>query len=376
MKNAVTKEVAYHLWSTGLTRSWPEPSALELTPGVWTDITPPGISLSGYGASSIAFAPSNRDILYASFDEQGIRKSLDRGATWFDPGTGTASAGPTTTRLDNPVCLTVNPEDPDHVVATQGVRGTSLGFWISHDGAATWTMPSAFSALAPTNDVTSLAVDPTDWHHMLIGFHSPWDDGPAGILETSDAGEENWTLHEPQPTWPIGTMAITILHHPTLDIGNSSTWMVHTDGDGIHRTTDSAASWSKVADYDMSHGMVNPAYYAPDGTLYAGGVGYPVRSTDNGVTWSQITDLAFNYYMGMGGDGQTIYTRVATPLIGGWGSGGFKVSTNGIDWVDQPAPGNQTFTNGPLCFTYDEVNNILYAAMLDGGLWALKPILD
>jgi hypothetical protein len=375
-KNVATKSVAYYEWDDGTTRSWEQPEGLILTPGVWTNITPSELGLDPdetYGASTITFDPSDRRVLYATFDEQGLWKSTDRGLTWVELGSGTASGGSSTTRLDSPVCLAVDPTNPLVLVATQGIRGTSQGFWRSTDGGATWSKPAGFSSVAPTNDVTSLAIDPTDWNHMLLGSHSMWGSDPAGILETTDGGL-TWVAHEAEPTWPTGSMSLAILHHPTLDQGNSDTWLVQTDGDGIWRTTNGGSSFTKVANYTIAHGAVHPAYYAPDGTLYGSGAPYVVRSTNNGASWSEVTNLPSSYYQGVIGDGTTLYTREAYPSLGGFGSGGMKVSTNGTTWANQAAPGNQTMINGILGSTYDEVNDIVYVALWNAGIWALKPI--
>jgi len=353
----------------------PEPPAsceecLELTQGVWTEITPPATGYaSTYGTQTIVFDPSNHDVLYTTVDTLGLWKSTDRGATWTELGSGTASGGPTTTRLDSPVCIAVNPANSNHLVATQGIRGTSLGFWISTDGGATWTMPSGFSSVSPTMDVTTLAIDPTDFSHMLVGTHG----SPAAILETFNAGVD-WTLHEAEESWPTGSMGLTILRHPTLEQGNSATWLAEFDGGGKWRTTDSGATWTQVSSVSIPHGLVHGAFYTADGTLYAAGGPYAMKSTDNAASFTAMSDLPSSAYLQVAEAGGTLYTRPSYPLLEGYGgTTAFQVSTDGgSDWGAQGSPGNQTFTNGPIHLVVDEVNNILYAANWNGGLWALK----
>lgn len=343
----------------------------DFTPGVWTNITPPVDDIEEtFGASTIIFDPSNRNVLYAAMDQRGLFKSTDFGGAWAELGSGSASSGSSTTRLDSPVNVAVDPTDPTHLVATQGIRGTSQGFWVSTDGGANWTKPSGFSSVSPTMDVTTLAIDPTDWEHMLIGTHT----GAATILETSDAGS-TWTEHEGDESWPAGTsMGISILHHPTLDQGDSSTWLIQTDGEGIWRTTNSAGSWTQVSTTDIPHGMVHSVTYMADGTIYSGGFPAPVKSTNNGASFTELSALASNYFLFVGSDGTNLYTRVSYPLIEGYGDNAvMSRSTNaGVSWSAMGSPGNQTFTNGPLHMSFDEVNGVLYTANWNAGIWAYK----
>jgi hypothetical protein len=376
-KNVVSKAVRYYPWVDGEVtrfRSWPRPSGLALIPGIWTNITPETLALEDtFGASSIIFDPSNRDVLYATFDENGLWKSTDRGETWEELGSGTASGGSSTTRLDSPVCVSVDPEDPLHLVATQGIRGTSQGFWVSQDGGQTWTKPAGFSSVSPTDDVTSLAIDPQDWNHMLVGSHSfSWN----GILETFDAGQ-TWTAHDAPEGWPTGSASLTILNHPQLEGGSPDIWLVGLDGEGIWRTDDGADTWTKVSNSGIPHGVVHPYYVSPSGVIF-GGSNYVVRSTDLGETWTELTSgLGYSYYMAVIGDGETLYTREAYPASEGYGSGGMLVSTNGGNsWSAQASPGNQTMSNGPLGTSYDEVNDIVYLASWGQGLMALKPLRE
>jgi hypothetical protein len=135
-----------------------------LTPGVWADITPPG-GTGGFGTAFVEIDPSNPATLYASCDQNGLYKTTNAGSNWIKIG-----------QLDSPIEAKVDPNNSQHLYATQGVRGATLGFWISNDGGATFIMPAGFvsvSSTIGTRDVTMISVDPSDFNHFILSSHSP-----------------------------------------------------------------------------------------------------------------------------------------------------------------------------------------------------------
>lgn len=344
-----------------------------LTPGVWTEITPPASGFtSTYGIVEFEIDPSDPCVLYAPIDTKGLWKSTNRGGSWTELGSGTASSGTTTTRLDSPVSVDVDPTNPMHLQATQGVRGTSLGFWDSTDGGATWTIPPGFLAVSTTRDVTTMVREPGNWNHILLGSHSAWTGySNAGVLESTDGGV-TWTAHPPQGTWPVGSAGIAFLKNLSPALGNGSTWLFMTDGDGFWRSSNSGSSWTKVSTANSPHGAAKTTYDSA-GNLYSGGTPYPMKSTDNGLNWVELTGAGFSYWYVLQPYGSTIYTRVSFATQAGFGgTSPFVVSTNaGTTWAAQP--GSQSFTNGPAGMFVDSVNGLIYAANWNAGLWVLKP---
>jgi hypothetical protein len=320
--------------------------------------------------------------IFVSIDTLGLWKSTDRGSNWRR--LGVVGAAPDyvnlkTSYLDNPLRVEVDPGDPNHVIVLEGVHGNALGFWESHDGGETWDMPRGFydAAKNATMDVTSLAVDPTDFKHMLLGSHSLWGSPQrtAGIMETRDGGK-TWTLHEAVPTWPAGSLGISFLYDPATGQGDANTWLASTDGDGFWRTTNAGASWTKVSNYSTPHGGAQ-LYYAKNGTVYSGGTPYPLRSSDNGATWQQMqTGLGFFYYYSVYGDGDTLYTQLSyTGDNAGMGLQPYMSApeSTGGPWLPYLG-GTQKFMNGPFWMCYDAANGIMYSANWRGGIWALKVI--
>jgi hypothetical protein len=353
------------------------PSRPALTPGIWKNITPSALSLPGtYGVTFVTVAPSDSCTLYASFDVAGLWRTTDGAATWAKVGTPPATYGPTTTYLDSPVAVAVDPDDTNHLYATEGVRGTSMGFWVSTDAGATWTWPPGFvsiSATIGTVDMTAMVVDPTDFKHVLVGSHSAWKGmGNAGILESKDGGA-TFIAHAASASWPAGSLGVHFLYAPDLGIGNKDTWLVGLDGNGFWRTTDGGASWTQVETWGTAHGG-HAIYYAKNGTLYAGGYQYPVRSSDNGVTWQQVSSgLPYAYYYTVQGDGKVLYTMKSFADNGAHYNEPYQASpeTDGLTWTAYQG-GAQKFDNGPATMIFDRGDRIMYSANWTAGLWALE----
>jgi hypothetical protein len=339
----------------------------DLQPGVWTNITPPASDfVQTYGANSIDLDPSHPYTLFASLDMRGLWKTADGGTSWVELGDPAGIGTDTTSYLDSPLRVAVDPCNANHVYATQGVRGVTMGFWVSHDAGQTWARPAGWIQIASetTNDVTTLAVDPSDFAHVLVGSHSPWNgQSGAGIFESKDGGE-TWTKRGPAGGFPTGSVGIGFV--------DRDTWIVNGDTTGTWRTTDGGENWSLVSDLSGTHGG-SELYRASNGTLYLGGYQYPYRSTDDGATWTAVnTGLAYAYYLSVGGDGKNLYTAPSFPA-GGDSHANTPIFTSpeadGATWTAFNA---QTFDNGPYRTRFDPVHGIMYVASWNAGVWAMK----
>lgn len=362
-----------------VTVSAPSGTPPVLQPGVWAEITPasaglvccPGSGGNSYGDQFIEIDPGDPNTLYTGIDVLGVWKSTDRGSTW------TLLSGPAKPNPggDSPIRLKVDPKDSNHLYETQGVRGSNLGFWVSKDGGASWTTPAAFGQLADattTRDVTMMAVDPSDFNHVLVASHSPWHGmSNAGIMESKDGGN-SWVAHAPA-AWNPGTVGVAFLYQPAAGVGDSKTWLVGTDGAGFWRTTDSGTTWTQVSMNGIPHGG-NEVYYSSAGLLYVGSTPYPMRSADNGVTWVQLNmGVSFAYYYAVFGDGTTLYTSPAFTGTNGGGPQPFITSpeSDGLNWTTY-MNGNQKFVDGPYEMAFDAANRIVYSASWGAGLLAMK----
>lgn len=347
-------------------RSIAEPSGPVpmLEPGRWTDISPPGLhrpygATPPFGCMDIHTLPCAPSTLYLTTDSEGMWRSTDGGATWATIGDLPEPVSPGVMEID--------PADPMRMYYVGGVRGASLGFWVSSDGGDSWTMPDGFAAQANnsaggwTNDVYHVAVDPADFDHVLLGFHSGFEFQPdAGVLESTDGGA-SWTRHDPMPGWGAG--------HSVWFVGGSQTWLLGTQGDGYWRTADGGGSWTQVLDVDMQHGGVD-TYYATTGVLYVGALGQILRSEDDGLTFDLVGPQTSDGYYSIVGDGQRLYAQSANTGGNTTGPIGFVVSdeADGTTWT---AYNEQTFSDGPYRMEFDQHHRIMYAASWNEGVLAL-----
>ena len=348
------------------------PSAPALEPGVWKNITPAS-HLGFLGApetmiaQGIAMDPCDTATLYWGTtpyepDKGGLFKSRDGGGSWL-------KVGP----FDEPLHVRIDPTDPKHLYVGDGVRGNTQGFWVSHDGGDTWAKPDGFEKVAASigitqssgmQDIYDIGVDPSDFNHVLLSFHSPWSwdefDAGAGIIESRDGGD-SWNVI-PRQGWAQGH-SIRFLYEPELGIGDSNTWLLGTQGPGYWRTSDAGQTWVKVSDNGIAHGG-GTSYYNKDGVLFASGSPKNLRSTDNGLTWTPTEPGSSTCVFG---DGQRLYSAPAL------GKNPFYVSdeSDGVTW--KPLAGEQVFENGgPYEMVFDKLNHILYASMWEQGVWAMK----
>jgi hypothetical protein len=338
-----------------------------LTPGVWKDITPAGINCGG-GYEAMAVDQKNPSTLFVGYEGQ-LLKSTDAGSTWRPVGKVPVD-WTNTDHMGNTNHVAVDPDNSNNVYACGGVRGSQLGFWLSTDGGETFARTSGWAAAVTAakyiDDCYDLAVDPGDFRHVLVSFHGAWNWGDpvwgnsSGVLESKDMGA-SWIIHPPKSEWGTGH-SINFLYDPAKGKGNSNTWLLQTQGSGMWRTSDGGNTWLKVSDHVIQHGGGN-VYYASNGVLYASGTPQNLRSTDNGLTWTQVgPGTGFNYIIG---DGTNLYTMQC--LAGGkWQT---SSETDGLTWKNQ---NDQTFSMGPYLMAFDKTNRIVYSASWTAGVFALK----
>jgi hypothetical protein len=345
--------------------------APKLEAGVWTQLNPSQVH---YGNNAVdvftqglALDPCNPATIYLTActnpDDPGSNPGLYR----------STNAGTTWTRLgpfDCPINVRVDPANPLHLYVGQGVRGGTIGFWVSKDGGATWAQPKGFAdAVAKINDsdVYHVAPDPADFNHVLLSFHYYWYAGDTmGVIESFNGGD-SFIVHDPIPgLHGGGGFGVFFLYEPKLGIGNNKTWLIGTQGLGHWRTTDAGNTWTKVTDNNMEHGG-GQLYYTKEGTIFAGGNPNIMKSTDNGVTWKlgENPDKKNWGYIGIIGDGTNLYTS------GHDHYGEFQTSpeSDGLVWRNY---GTQISDAGSFELAYDAANGIVYSANEYDGLMALK----
>ncbi|HEV8245500.1 MAG TPA: hypothetical protein VGP93_07020 [Polyangiaceae bacterium] len=347
--------------------------APELVVGTWVDISPSYLDWgNGPFTQGMAVDPCNPAVLYLTSDAfdisfGGLHKSINGGASWTKIG---LVSGETDKYIDEPIRVRIDPNDTQHLYLVDGVRGDTEGFWISTDGGATFSMPQSFKDIGTQEalfqyDVYDLAVDPTDFDHLLMSFHSAWGwegkwNMSAGVLESTDGGE-SFIVHPPDG-WGGYGHSINFLYNPELGLGDSGTWLLGTQGGSMMRTTDAGVTWTQVTTKGIQHGG-GTVRYAQNGDLYATTGDTLIKSTDNGATWTGVGPGGG--YNGIGGDGTNLYTAKCfgpTHMI-------TATEANGATWTDF---NSQNFDSGSFEMAFDATNKILYTASWGSGMWALK----
>jgi hypothetical protein len=348
--------------------------------GTWVNVTPPMIVTGGPETcigQGLALDFRNPGTIYwtnAPYDEtssNGLFKSTDYGATWRRIASVQPVYSGASNYLDMPVHVRVDPNNSSHLYVGDGVRGSSQGFFVSHDGGETFVKPPGFIAATSAaginnHDVYDVAVDPANFEHVLVSFHYSWgwDDTKwnrnSGIMESNDGGA-SWRVIPPVGSWGTGH-SIKFLFEPALGLGNSRTWLLGTQYDGFWRTTDGGDHWTKVSATNITHGG-SAIYYTRGGVLYASGE-QMMRSADNGVTWTSVFQRST---WAVYGDGILLYTGGA---FGANTPSQVTPEANGTAWTDF---NNQRFLDGPYEMAFDKKNGLMFSSNWSSGIWVLRP---
>lgn len=351
--------------------------APSLVDGVWVNISPPGIPSGGaqtMTGQGVALDPCNPSTLYwgntpSTQAHGGLYKSSNAGGSWARVGLVDGNR-----MLDMPLKIRINPANSRHLYVGDGLRGNTMGFWVSTDSGAHFSKPPGWAKAAKdknihVDDVYDIAVNPNDFNHVLVSSHSPWHPGhpaygnSAGLMESKDGGQ-TWIAHEPLPSWGYGH-SIYFLQDPQKGLGNGQTWLLGTQGDGHWRTVDAGKTWTKVSSQNIFNGG-GTRYYSQSGVLYVSAMPRLLRSTDNGATFTEVGPS--RGYTAVWGDGSYLYTAPAY----GFGPQQFLRSpeADGMTWTGF----SSLFTDGgPSEMAYDSANSRLYASNWYQGLWVLKP---
>jgi hypothetical protein len=340
----------------------------------WVDITPSGVSMNpnsptnNYGANTVVVDPQTPSTVYVGTCYQGLWKSTDTGQTWSKVNTGTNGFMLDSGRLWT---LAIDPVNSQILYTTAGYGNG--GILKSTDGGKDWTDVFSQSPQASqlgTNDIYSIAIDPSNHTHLLAAFHYYWyGNQDSGVIESLDGGT-TWAIHAPGGAWGAGN-SVWVL--------NSSTWLVGSQNAGIWRTTNSGQSWSQVYSQNISHGGINAFYRNPGtGSLYLALWTQIVRSTDGGATWQDITSgLPYAAYESIVGDGTTLYTAPSFPDLGTntQANGPWYAFTEsgGTSWqpYSSQTPCSNGICNGPVMAASDPVHHRIYTANWNAGLWLL-----
>ena len=214
----------------------------------------------------------------------GVRRSVDLGATWTEPaGLPPTSPGATTSSSE----IAVLASDPDIAYLLDSTRPAATPYderpgpslYRSADAGATWTAVES-DALAG-RIVFDIAVIPvTDGPPALLVL-----DGESGILRSVDGGITFAAATQGIPPDPdaggIAVGAIAAGPQPGVAFAASPS--------ALYRTTDGGASWRATCIVDDAMPCGRPFVAPGDGALVllASSRGI-VRSVDAGASWRQV----------------------------------------------------------------------------------------
>lgn len=328
-------------------------------PGIWIDVTPPDMPASVlrptanvFGPGSIVGDPARPSDLYVGGSSAGLWKSPDYGYTW--------------TRINNTL-----PDVPrGAVIAVAGTTPATIwaaGYntiYKSVDGGIT------FAQTPLTVSLYSLKVDPTDATHLISGLHEA-----DGIVESSDAGA-TW-----QAVGGAGFPSGGISWYPYfIDTGNAATtrrtWFaIAQNGGSPVMTADKGASWNiptGLAGLQHPHG--SSQIFQSGRALFVAGTNGPdgqgvYRSTDLGASWSRV-DSGRTPEAVVWGTSKNVYAMYAWACAGCDLGAQFETAPQpGTTWSTASVPGELVIGPNGVVVTSDGTRNIFVGLMWDQGLW-------
>ena len=256
----------------------------------WKNLGPGG----GGTMISMAIHPTNPNIILMGSDVGGIYLSEDGGVTWTLRNSPALVAPTTYANYGMHAGFGFDPENPEIVYA---------GMVYSNNHGLTWQLSSAMEA---NKWAAGGGVVDKDSPNNQIVFAFGW--GFNWIWRTTDA----WQLNATKSCLPTGACPGTadLIKSIVLDTNPSHhypnpEWLLACADSGIYRTTDSAATWTKVA-LGLSNSSCNRLAISPSGRVFAvlktlpregpgdfsyldapwdGGV---YRSDDFGNNWTEI----------------------------------------------------------------------------------------
>jgi photosystem II stability/assembly factor-like uncharacterized protein len=275
---------------------------------------------------------------------QGLWRSSDQGATWQRLDNNTVSG-----RDETGWATSVDQNDPRRMAS------------FSLDGSAGWT----------TNGTTwkSFSDNGRNWDFGSVDWAAP---APQTILaakhETSPPGEVDLST-DGGVTWRKLSIALTGKHNAISMLGvlDASTF-IYSHGNGIHRSTDSGATWTEVS-------TANPQTRIPvlfKGVHYLGTASGLLASKDKGATWLS-QGAAVNIWLGPFFGANENAMVVA-------GEGGVNLTRDaGQTWtrvaglkLKETGPGFSLAANWFGCYAWDPLHHVIYASALGNPVYQLE----
>ncbi len=302
-----------------------------LSTTAWTSIGPQPIAANNYNSFSdggrvwaLAVDPRNPAIVYAGTDGGGVWKTTNSGATWTpltdrQPSLGIAS-------------LAIDPSNSSVIYAgTGGSAGYAAGILKSTDAGATWTqITGPFLSYDNGLDgpaIAAIAVAPANSQILLAGL------AYGAIFRSTDGGA----------TWQSVLSGIQLASRAEVvfDPSNPTIAYAAVSGKGVYKSTDTGQTWS------LANG--NGAASLPAATL--GAIDIAIAPSASGTIYAALKKSADNLLQGF-----------------------YKSTDGGVTWSQIAAPSNDNVDYWPWSLRVQPTNpNVVYAGSLvihqsvDGG---------
>ena len=248
---------------------------------------------------AVAGVPGSSTDFYFGSVDGGVWKTGDAGTVWkpiFD-GESVASIGAIAVAPSNPKVLYAGTGESD----IRSDLSSGDGVYKSVDGGRSWKNVG----LRKSRQISRILIDPSDPNLVYVGVlgHAYGPSAERGVYKSTDGGETWRHTLDKGPEVGISDMAIAIAKPNILF---AATWNAHRPpwstyaplegpGSGIYRSTDSGVTWSQLSGNGLPGGDWGRVGIAvsPDGTrVYAvidarkeSGL---YRSDDGGNKWSRV----------------------------------------------------------------------------------------
>jgi hypothetical protein len=308
----------------------------------WTRIATTG-AVGSY-ISQIAIDPLNTNVLYIS-GSAGVFKSTNAGGSWTSTSSGTYAN-----------CILVNPLNPLTLYTTTGGRSSDI-VKKSTDGGGSWVRITG--GLPASIGRTQLALSPSDTGMVYASVADPSTSGVLGLYGSTNGGG-SWTLKSSSPNylgsqgWYDDAITVKPSSSSTVIVGGLDIYSSTTGGTALTKRT----NWASTSSTDFSHADIH--YLGYNGTvLYCGSDGGVYKSTNDGVTWTDLNaTLSTLQYQSADYDPTSLLR-----LYGGTQDNNIESSTNGGTTWNQVTLGDGGYT------VVDPVHtNYVYSQYVNGSL--------
>jgi photosystem II stability/assembly factor-like uncharacterized protein len=286
-------------------------SKLPIFSSAWTNIGP--VNSAGM-TKSLAFDPTNSNIMYAGAIAGGVWKTVNAGGSWTaltDLVIPDLSVASVAVDPNSPNTIYAGSGDPS--VAADGFPGT--GLYKSTDGGSTWNKIGAPKLPGTVNKVL---VDP---NNSAIVYACSYDNN-RGLYRSTDTGS---TFTKVFPTTKNADGIIWDIEAAQIILGKQILYCVEGNNPGgtstecgVYKSLDDGATWIKISNGGLPAGnLIGKAAIAiPTGEktkVYCfiatpgGDLQGLYRSVNSGITFSQVANVPSTIFNPQGNGAQGWY---------------------------------------------------------------------